>query len=137
MSVRFDLDNPTDEQRPFADLYERTKQELTDLRVRLFEAERQLAEERQEVELKTACIAGMQTQREDEHEQLTMAIDDLFGLQPVAVTLDDNIAALRENIGERSRQYEKVRRERDDFEECFRDQIAEVARLTGAGPRKP
>ena len=132
-SVRFDLDNPTDEQRPFLELYERTKRErdeamrnLTDLRVRLFEAERQLAEERQEVELKTACIAGMQTQREDEHEQLTMAIDDLFGLQPVAVTLNDNICALRENVNERSRQYEKVHRERDD-------QTAEVARLTGAG----
>lgn len=50
---------------------------------------------------------------EDEHMQLTDAIDDMFGLQPPTRTLAENIAAIRENVNERSRQYEAMRAERD------------------------
>lgn len=57
----------------------------------------------------------MTNEAQDQHARLVEDFDDVFGLQPVAPTFGDALASLRQNADERSREYERMRAERDAY----------------------
>ena len=59
------------------------------------------------------ALAVVTRERDEQKDALDDALDDVFGLQPVNATFGEALLALEQNVAERSREYERVRAERD------------------------